>query len=417
MTARTGFSSVDQWALRRIHGALGQPPIRLRAASGAEAALAAAPPLGEIVFSDRAALWRVLMDPEVGFGEGYADGRIEVRGDLVSMLEAVSLVMPEPEEQNGWVRILLRWMNLAQANTLSGSRRNIHRHYDLSNDFYRLWLDARMNYTGAYYESPSATLEEAQLAKMDYICKKLELRPGERVVDCGCGWGAMALYMARHYRVSVRAFNISREQLAMARQRAKEMGLDGRVEFIEDDYRNISGPADVFVSLGMLEHVGKNHYPEMGSVIQRTLGKSGRGLLQFVGRSHTRPLSPWIRKRIFPGAYVPTAGEVLAFLEPGDFSVFDVENLRPHYARTLEQWLERFESSAEQVTKKFGPEFVRMWRLYLASAIAGYRTGNLQLFQVLFAGARCHQIPWTRAHLFEVKNHPVTETARTRQSA
>jgi len=401
MTAPSGFTSVDQWALGTIHRALGRPPIRLRCASGAEVSPAATPPLGLIEFSDRAALWRVVFDPEVGFGEGYAQGRILVQGDLVSMLEAVSLVMPEPKQQNRWVRMVLRWMNLVQANTLSGARKNIHRHYDLSNDFYSLWLDSQLVYSGAYFESQSATLEEAQSAKMDYICRKLQLRPGERVVECGCGWGAMALHMAGHYGVSVRAFNISRQQLLLARQKAKETGLSRRVEFIEDDYRNISGQADVFVSLGMLEHVGKEHYPEMGRVIERTLGKSGRGLLQFVGRNHSQPLSPWIRKRIFPRAYVPTAGEVLAFLEPGDFSVFDVENLRPHYARTLEQWLERFENSGEQVSKRFGPEFVRIWRLYLAQAIAGYRAGALQLFQVLFAGARCQQTPWTRAHLYE----------------
>jgi cyclopropane-fatty-acyl-phospholipid synthase len=333
------------------------------------------------------------------------------------MLEALTLVMPEPGQQNWWARLALRCMSFVQANTLSGSRRNIHRHYDLGNEFYRLWLDPGMAYTCAYYSSPSATLEEAQTAKMEYVCKKLQLRPGERVVEAGCGWGGLALYMARHYGVRVRAFNISSEQIALARRRACELGLNDRVEFIEEDYRNMSGQFDAFVSIGMLEHVGKENFREMGRVIERTLNTSGRGLLHFIGRNRSRPLSPWIRKHIFPGAYLPSAREVLEILEPGDLSVLDVENLRPHYARTLEHWLERFERSAEQISKMYRPEFVRTWRLYLASAMAGFRSGNLQLFQILFARPACHQLPWTRAHLYQKSRWGEPESAWIRATS
>ena len=283
---------------------------------------------------------------------------------------------------------------------MAGSARNIHHHYDLTTDFYRLWLDSRLVYTCGYFPSPSTSLEQAQLAKMDYVCRKLQLQPGETVVEAGCGWGALALHMAKNYGVKVKAFNISREQILVARELATREGLSGQVEFIEDDYRNISGRCDVFASVGMLEHVGTEHYNDLGRVIHRAIGDSGRGLLHFIGRNRPGIFSPWIRKRIFPGAYTPALREMMDLLEPWDFSVLDVENLRLHYERTLEHWLTRFEASIDQVTKMFGPEFVRAWRLYLAGSIAAFRVGTLQLFQVTFAGPSCRHIPWTRAHLY-----------------
>src|SRR6266567_1948686 len=180
----------------------------------------------------------------------------------------------------------------------------------------RLLLDPQLVYTCAYYPSPGATLEEAQVAKLDYVCRKVQLQPGERVVDAGCGWGALALHIAKNYGVTVRAFNISHEQVSVARRRAKELALSHRVEFIEDDYRNISGECDAFVSVGMLEHVGREHYRDLGSIIHRSLAKTGRGLLHFIGRNHPHPFSTWTRKRIFPGAYAPALSEVMQVFEP-----------------------------------------------------------------------------------------------------
>jgi cyclopropane-fatty-acyl-phospholipid synthase len=236
---------------------------------------------------------------------------------------------------------------------------------------------------------------------MDHVCRKIQLEAGERVVEAGCGWGALALHMAKYYGATVRAFNISKEQIAYGRERARLEGLSHKVEFIEDDYRNISGEYDAFVSVGMVEHVGAKHYEELGRIIQRSIGNAGRGLLHFIGRTQRRPFSPWIRKRIFPGAHVPGLREVADILEPSDFSVLDVENLQFHYAKTLEHWLARYEQASDRVTEMFGPEFLRAWRLYLAGSIAAFRVGNLQLFQIVFAGPDCQKIPWTRAHLYE----------------
>jgi len=206
--------------------------------------------------------------------------------------------------------------------------------------------------------------------------------------------------MARHYGVSVRAFNISHEQVLHARQRAAEEGLSDKVEFVEDDWRNISGKADLFVSVGMLEHVAVADYARLGEGIHRSVGDSGRGLLHFIGRSYKGVFSRWIRKRIFPGAYAPTLGEAMNILQPHRYAVTDVENLRLHYARTLEHWLERFEQSGAQVSAMYDPWFQRAWRLYLAGSIAAFRTGTLQLFQVSFAGSKSQPISWTRAPLY-----------------
>ncbi len=220
------------------------------------------------------------------------------------------------------------------------------------------------------------------------------------MVEAGCGWGALALHMARHYGVRVKAFNISREQIHFAQERAREENLTGLVEFIEDDYRNASGKFDVFTSVGMLEHVGRENYGHLGGVVQRLIGDRGRGLLHFIGRREPGEFSRWIRKRIFPGAHAPTLREALQVLEPFGYFVRDVEDLRAHYALTLEHWLERFDRSTRKVTNMYGAEFERAWRLYLAGSIAGFRTGSLQLFQVVFSGAKFESVPWTRAHLY-----------------
>ncbi len=398
-----GPSGIDKWLLQRILKTIGPAPLRFVIEGGPALFPANISPVATVVIRDRRILWELIVDPEIAFSEGFAAGRIEVIGDLVRALEVVYEAWPNGAAARSWyARLTSSGMKLLQANSVDGSRQNIHRHYDLGNDFYKLWLDADLVYTCAYFESPDATLEEAQIAKMDYICRKLELRRGDTVIEAGCGWGALALYMARNYGLRVKAYNISHEQIVYARERAIEKGLDGQVEFIEDDYRNIaaSDGADVFVSVGMLEHVGLSHFAELGEVIYRAVGDSGRGLLHFIGRSYKGDFSRWIRKRIFPGAYAPTLTEAMSLLEPRHFAVMDIENLRPHYAKTLEHWLERFEKSSRQVSENYDPWFERAWRLYLAGSIAGFRTGTLQLFQIAFAGSKREPVSDTRARLY-----------------
>jgi cyclopropane-fatty-acyl-phospholipid synthase len=410
MSAQNKSSRIDEWILQAIYRAAGQPAVQLGLRDGAEVSPKAALAVANIVIQDRKTLLRLLLDPEAEFGDAYSMGRITLEGDLVSALEILYRSISEVAHHSWYVKLVSKCMEYVQRNSLRGSRRNIQRHYDLNTDFYRLWLDPQLVYTCAYYPSPGATLEEAQAAKLDYVCHKVQLQSGERVVEAGCGWGALALHMARSYGVTVRAFNISREQILFARGRAKELGLSHQVEFIEDDYRNISGECDAFVSVGMLEHVGREHYRDLGSIIHRSLTKTGRGLLHFVGRNHPHPFSTWTRKRIFHGAYAPALGEVMQVFEPWDLSVLDVENLRPHYAKTMEHWLARFENSEQQISEMFSPEFMRAWRLYLAGAVAGFHVGTLQLFQIVFARTDCQQIPWIRAHLYTKEQDKEQET-------
>jgi cyclopropane-fatty-acyl-phospholipid synthase len=402
-----GFPNSERWLLQQIFKAIGPAPLRFSFKDGEELSPPGVSPVATIVFRDRRTLAQMIVDPEIAFGEAYADGRVEVEGNLTEALEAVYRSWPSGRADTSWYqRLTSGWMEWRQANSLRGSRHNIHSHYDLGNDFYKLWLDSRMVYTCAYFPTPAATLEEAQEAKLDYICRKLQLQPGERVVEAGCGWGALALHMAQHYGVTVKAFNISRQQIAYARLQAAEAGLGDKVEFVEEDWRNISGRFDAFVSVGMLEHISIADYPLLAETIHRSIGDSGRGLLHFIGRSYKGPFSRWIRKRIFPGAYAPTLAEAMNVLQPHHYAVSDVENLRPHYARTLEHWLERFDKSAQQISEMYDPWFQRAWRLYLAGSIAAFRIGTLQLFQICFTGSKSQPAPWTRAHLYDGSTPP-----------
>lgn len=358
------------------------------------------PAVAQVRIQDRATLYGLMKDPQVRFGDAYSDGRIQIEGDLVAFLEAVYRANISRKTPQPAIHRLVRWLNKPRVNSLDGSRENIHHHYNIGNEFYKLWLGNTMSYTCAYYPTATTTLDQAQDAKMHHVCRKLRLKPGQTVVEAGFGWGTLALHMARHYGVKVRAYNIAHEQVIYARERAKREGLDGQIEYIEDDYRNISGKYDAFVSVGMLEHVGAENYPELGRVARRSLQPHGLGLIHSIGRNRAAALHPWIERRIFPGAYPPALSEMANIFEPCDLSILDVENLRLHYARTLTHWLGLYETSKDRVKAMFDEKFVRMWRLYLAGSIAGFTTGTLQLFQVVFAPRESNEVPMTREHLY-----------------
>ena len=394
-------SSLDYWLLSRLRALMGNPPVEFAMRGGTRVGPGIATAVARVTFAGRATLTSILADPWLRFGDAYSDGRVTVEGDLVSLLETVYYASGMGGgKRASLLRRVAGALRRQHLNSLAASRDNIHHHYDIGNDFYALWLGSTMAYTCAYYPTPAATLDEAQFAKMDHVCRKLRLNAGESVVEAGCGWGTLALHMARHYGVRVRAFNISHQQIVYARERAAREGLAARVEYVEDDYRNIAGHYDAFVSVGMLEHVGPANYPALGHVAYRCLGGRGRGLIHSIGRNHPATLQPWIEKRIFPGAYPPSLGEMMRIFEPWNLSILDVENLRLHYAQTLRQWLGLYEAASGRVREMFDEKFVRMWRLYLAGSVAAFTTGTLQLFQVLFAPGENNDIAWTRAHLY-----------------
>jgi cyclopropane-fatty-acyl-phospholipid synthase len=394
-------SATDRWLARQMLALLGNPALLVVLWDGEEITTSDQRPSGRLYFRDRGALYKLLFNPDLHFGDLYSVGRIEIEGNLVEMLEATYFATQDKNPLTALKKFRSDVLNRTQRNSLAGSRHNIHHHYDLGNDFYELWLDAEaMQYTCAYFPSPTLTLEQAQCAKMDHICRKLQLKPGDSVIEAGCGWGGLARHMARHYGVKVRSYNISREQLAYAHAKTKQEGLSDRVEYIEDDYRNISGSCNVFVSIGMLEHVGKDHYRGLGEMVSRVLTEDGRGLIHSIGRNKPEKMNAWIEKRIFPGAYPPTLKEMMEIFDPNGFSVLDIENLRLHYAKTLEQWLARFERHRDRIENLFDAYFVRAWRLYLTGSLAAFATGSLQLFQVAFTRDTNNQLAWSRAHLY-----------------
>lgn len=398
--AKAPPSALDRWLVSQITTKLG-PSSPVRIALWDEPDVPLREGQAHLKILDRKALWQLIVNPDLHFGDLYSAGRLQVRGDLLTLLlEAYRYTA----ENTFLGQIVARGRKLAP--DLADSKRNIHHHYDIGNDFYKLWLDREaLQYTCAYFADPAMTIEQAQQAKMHHVCKKLQLKPGETVVEAGGGWGGFAIFMAKNYGARVRSFNISKEQIAHSRDWAKRLGLDSQIEFVEDDYRNMSGQYDAFVSIGMLEHVGPGNYAELGALMKRSLVRDGgRGLVHSIGRDKAQAMNAWIDKRIFPGAHPTTLREMMEMFEPNGLSVLDVENIRLHYAKTLEWWLERYEENVEAVRAMFDETFVRAWRLYLVGSIAAFVAGRLQLFQILYAHAGAKTVPWTRAHVY--RDHP-----------
>ncbi|HAU42137.1 MAG TPA: cyclopropane-fatty-acyl-phospholipid synthase [Gammaproteobacteria bacterium] len=389
--------SYERYLLRRVLDAMGSPRFAVALWDGFKISPKDATPVATVNVHSRSALNQLLRQGDMGFGDAFSNGGISVEGDLVAMLVA-AFTVPEPTGIAAVMKSLQQ--RKPRANTKDGSRENIHHHYDIGNDFYRLWLDKEMQYTCAYFPEDELTIEAAQQAKMDHICRKLQLRPGDRVAEAGCGWGGLARHMALNYGATVSSWNVSAEQVQYATDRAKAEGYDDRVTYVLDDYRNITGEYDAFVSVGMLEHVGLDNYTELGGVVDRCLTQNGRALVHTIGRNRPRLMNAWIEKRIFPGAYPPTIKEMMEIFEPNRFSVLDVENLRLHYAKTLAHWLARYDASDEQVQAEFGEDFARAWRLYLAGSQAAFLAGGLQLFQVVFTRERNNELAATRRHLY-----------------
>ena len=396
--------ALDHWVAAQLAGRLDESKVRVALWDEPPPRVADTEGPVTLRFGDSGALRQLVIIPDLNFGDLYSAGRITVHGCLTKLL-GEAFRFREKSRMRGWLRRSTR----SVTPSLTDSRRNIHHHYDIGNEFYRLWLDtAGLQYTCAYYADPGMTLEEAQVAKMHHVCRKLRLQPGDRVVEAGSGWGGFAVFMAKHYGARVRSFNISKQQIAWSREWAERENLGDRLEFVEDDFRNITGEYDAFVSIGMLEHVGTGNYRDMGGLINRVLTPEGRGLIHTIGRDRPFPLNAWIDRRIFPGAYPPTLREMMDLFEPNGLSVLDVENIRLHYAETLRAWLERFEKNAEAVSAMFDEAFVRAWRLYLAGSVEAFEHGTLQLFQVAFARTGANQIPWTREHIYA----PTPETDR-----
>ena len=346
----------------------------------------------------------VLLNPELKLGEAYMDGTFVV--EQGSIADFFQLILSQDRMNKGprWARPRARarhqWRRLEQHNPRRRAQRNVSHHYDLDARLYSLFLDSDRQYSCAYFESPTATLDDAQLAKKRHLAAKLLLcDPGKRVLDIGSGWGGLALYLAQIASARVTGITLSHEQLDIARGRAGEQGLD--VEFRMQDYRDVTERYDRIVSVGMFEHVGVGYYPAFFRKSARMLADDGVMVLHSIGRSEgPSSTNPWISKYIFPGGYIPALSEVLPAIERAGLLVTDIEILRLHYAETLKAWRERVIAHREQVERLYDARFVRMWEFYLAGAEMSFREQNLMVFQIQLA-KRQGVVPITRGYIAE----------------
>jgi len=349
-------------------------------------------------FLTRDAERRVLLDPELGLGEVYMDGTFVVEN--ASIAEALAILMDQPEILPRWAKLQWCWRYLVrrtqQFNPRSRSKNNVAHHYDLDGRLYSLFLDADKQYSCAYYETPDATLDEAQLAKKRHVAAKLLIERGSRVLDIGSGWGGLGLYLAEMTGAHVTGVTLSTEQLQVANARAAESGLARSAKFFLEDYRDITGPFDRIVSVGMFEHVGVDFYETYFRRCAELLTDDGVMLLHSIGRSEGPDVTnPWIAKYIFPGGYIPALSEVIPAIERAGFLLCDIEILRLHYAETLKAWRERFMARRDEAVQLYDERFARMWEFYLAASEMSFRKQNLMNFQILLS-KRQGVVPMTR---------------------
>ena len=359
-------------------------------------------PLIAARFTTFAAELSVLLEPELKLGEAYMDGTFVMeQGSIADLLDLVMARVPHHALRWSHPTEALRriWRRLKQLNLRGRAQRNVAHHYDLDERLYALFLDSDRQYSCAYFETPTTALDDAQLAKRRHLAAKLRLGPDTRVLDIGCGWGGLALYIAEHAGAKVTGITLSKEQHALACVRADEKDLAGRVEFRLQDYRDVNETFDRIVSVGMFEHVGVNFYDRYFRACAQALSDDGVMVLHSIGRSEGPSITnPWIAKYIFPGGYIPALSEVLPAVERAGLLVTDIEILRMHYAHTLHAWRERFLAHRETVEKLYDGRFVRMWEFYLAASEMAFAKQNMMVMQLQLT-KRQGTVPITRDYI------------------
>ncbi len=376
-------------------------------------------PKATIRLADRQIESRLLLHPELALGEGYMDGRIVLEeGSILDVIE-IGSVNFQRLGGNNWGSVAARFAGLLrrfhQYNPVPRARRNVAHHYDLSSELYRLFLDSDRQYSCAYFPEPTATLDEAQLHKKRHLAAKLLLRPGQKVLDIGAGWGGLGIYCAQVDEVDVTGLTLSVEQHDYAMRRVRVAGLEGRVRFLIQDYRETTGTFDRIVSVGMLEHVGVNHYDAYFRLVAARLADDGVAVIHSIGRAAgPAATAAFVRKYIFPGGYIPALSEILPAVERAGLWVTDVEILRLHYAETLKAWRERFVANWDRAAELYDERFCRMWEFYLAGSEAFFRCMDGMVFQIQLAKDR-RAVPLTRDYIAsEEARHARAEPRRYR---
>jgi cyclopropane-fatty-acyl-phospholipid synthase len=361
-------------------------------------------------FTDASTPRKIVMAPSLGAGEAYMDGRLIMeRGDIFDLLDLVTWnnrFEKRPDQKNLEAKTRLPGDPLAWLRTYNQerrSKRNVAHHYDLSARLYDLFLDADRQYSCAYFTKRDNSLEQAQVDKKAHIAAKLYLKPGLKVLDIGCGWGGMALYLHEKFGVEVLGITLSEEQLKIARERADKAGVADKVKFELIDYRKVEGKFDRIVSVGMYEHVGPAHYRTFAAKCRSLLADDGVMLLHTIGRiGPPRPTDAWTTKYIFPGGYIPSLSEMARAAESVRLIIADVETLRLHYGYTLEHWLRRTQAHKAEIVQMYDERFYRMWEFYLAGSLTGFTNGQMVNYQVQYIRDRA-ALPITRDYMFEAE--------------
>ncbi len=362
-------------------------------------------PRAGVRFVSRSAQWRFLIDPELAFGELYTEGLVVVSSGTLPDVLLIAATSIRVAANSAWLklqqRVRLLARRLGQRNNARRAARNVSHHYDIDARLYELFLDADRQYSCAYFEHPGQSLDEAQLAKKRHIAAKLLVDPGHRALDIGCGWGGLGLYLARYCGAEVVGVTLSKEQLAIARERAEKARLGQSVDFRLQDYRDTPEKFDRVVSVGMFEHVGLGYYDSFFRKVATALADDGVALIHTIGRPDgPLPTNPWIAKYIFPGGYIPALSEMLPAIERAGLTVADIETLRLHYAETLKAWRERFMSRRAEALALYDERFCRMWEYYLAGSEASFRAGDCVVYQLQLCRA-VDAVPLTRDYIAE----------------
>ena len=353
---------------------------------------------------DKSLHWKLLINPDLYLGEGYMNGSIVIEnGSLTEFLD-IALKNVGRQPTNEVTNILGRFRRiyryLTNFNLIGKSKENVAHHYDISEKFYDLFLDEKRQYSCAYFKNEDDTLEIAQNNKIDHIIKKLNLKPNQKVLDIGCGWGTLAIDIAKKTQCEVVGITLSENQLEYAKKKAKEMNLENQVEFRLADYRQLNEKFDRVVSVGMFEHVGRNFYKKYFNKVYDFLNEDGVALIHTIGSVNPpRPPQPWITKYIFPGGYTPSLSEVSAPIEKSGLILSDIEVLRTHYQHTLRNWKDRFMSKKDEVLEMFDEKFFRMWEFYLVGCEMAFKWSDQVVFQFQLT-KKLKATPITRDYIY-----------------